>query len=143
MNQDRGVFHPQLWDRLRDLQALALPDACKIGAYTQSRDTRGGYVENYIYGDEMACRFNVDISMARSGYEILGQSEIPRNDTFIALPINATTTALAEQDRIRITRRQNEAISPNEDWEVASPVNRGTANIFVRLRPVDDYVDPT
>lgn len=140
MNQ-RGVFHPRLWDQLRGLQELALPDYCKVGVFTESRDGRGQFVEEYEYGDEMACRFNVDISMARSGYEILGAAEIPRNDTFIALPINTTTTAITEQDRIRITRRQGEAIAP-EDWEVASPVNRGTANIFVRLRPVDDYVDP-
>lgn len=141
MNQ-RGVFHPRLWSKLRSLQALALPDYCRVGTFTESRDSRGQFIEDYEYGDEMACRFNVDISMARSGYEILGAAEIPRNDTFIALPINATTEAITEQDRIRITRRQGEALTTNEDWEVASPVNRGTANIFVRLRPVDDYVDP-
>lgn len=137
------VFHPRLWAKLRGLQAKAFPDYCRVGVFTESRDGRGAFIEEYEYGDEIACRFNVDISMARSGYEILGAAEIPRNDTFIALPINAVTTAITEQDRIRITRRQGEALTTNEDWEVASPINRGTANIFFRLRPVDDYIDPS
>lgn len=142
MNQS-ATFHPRLWGKLRNLQEKSLPDACKVGVFTRTRDSRGATIEEYVYGDEMACRFNVDLSMARSGYEILGAAEVPRNDTFVALPINATTTAITEQDRIRLTRRQGEAISPNEDWEVASPINRGTANIYFRLRPVDDYIDPS
>ncbi len=142
MNRGK-VFRNQLWAKLRGVQAKAFPDYCRIGVVSGTFDSFNNTAENYAYGDEIQCRFNVDVSMARSGYEILGQSEIPRNDTFIALPINAVNAAIAEQDRIRITRRNGDAIFPNEDFEVASPVNRGTANIFFRLRPVDDYIDPS
>lgn len=141
MNQ-RGVFHPRLWTKLRALQGYAFPDHCKILVFAEVVDELGNVAENYTASSEIACRFNVKVDSASQGYEILGQSEIPRNSTFVSFAINSTTSAITEQDRIRITRRQGDPISPNEDYEVASPVIRGTANIVVRLRPVDDYIDP-
>jgi hypothetical protein len=139
MNQTT-VFHADLWSRLRSVQTLGLCDACKIGVFSETYDAIHSPAENYAYGSEIACRVFTDSSIASQGYEILAQSEVPRNSTWVALPLG---TSVKEQDRIRITKRQNAAITPNEDWEVASPVTITTTAVVVRLRPVDDYIDPS
>ena len=77
--------------------------------------------------------------MATAGYEMLAQSEVPRNSTWIAVPLG---TDINPQARVRITKRQGATISPAEDYEVAAPVVIGTTALIVRLRPVDDYISP-
>ncbi len=139
MSNQTQVFHSGLWSKLRGVQLLALPDRCRIMDLEETYDDINNAAEDYNTGGMVACRFFTGESIAAQGYEILAQSEIPRNSTWLALPLG---TVVATTARIRITHRQNEAITPAEDYEVASPVVRGTTAVIVRLRPVDDYINP-
>lgn len=135
-----GVFHPGLWAKLRGIQTIAFPDTCLVMPFSETYDAYNNTAENYdATGDPIACRFFVDVGVATSGYEILAQSEVPRNSNWVALPLG---TSVNPRARIRITKRQGATISPAEDYEVAAPVITGTSALIVRLRPVDDYIDP-
>lgn len=135
-----GVFHPELWEKLRGVHSLGYPDACIVMPLTETYDAYNNTAENY---DDTAtaipCRFFTGISVATAGYEMLAQSEVPRNSTWIAVPLG---TDINPQARVRITKRQGATISPAEDYEVAAPVVIGTTALIVRLRPVDDYISP-
>lgn len=133
------VFHSKIWEKLRSVQTLAWSDKCKVLSFSETYDTINNTAENYVIGSEISCRKATGEWVASQGYEILAQSEIPRNSTYVVLPLGTT---VKEQDRIRITELQGADISPEEDWEVASPVTITTTAIVVRLRPVDDYIDP-
>lgn len=139
-NQRTAVFHPQLWGKLRTIQALAFCDKCRILVFSEAYDDIGNTAENYTAGSEIACRYMTGAAVAAQGYEILAQSEIPRNSTWLALPLGTTVQTM---DRIRITERQGADVDQVEDYEVASPVVIATTAIVVRLRPVDDYINPT
>lgn len=138
-NQQTAVFHPQLWGKLRTIQALAFCDKCRILVFSETYDDIGNTAENYTAGSEIACRYFTGAAIAAQGYEILAQSEIPRNSTWLALPLGTTVQTM---DRIRITERQGADLDQVEDYEVASPVVIATTAVVVRLRPVDDYINP-
>lgn len=138
-NQQTAVFHPQLWGKLRTVQALAFCDKCRILVFSETYDAIGNTAENYTAGSEIACRYMTGAAVAAQGYEILAQSEIPRNSTWLALPLGTTVRTM---DRIRITERQGADLDQVEDYEVASPVVIATTAVVVRLRPVDDYINP-
>jgi len=138
MNQTT-VFHPQLWTKLRTIQNLGFCDCCKILSFSETFDAINNAAENYTAGSEIPCRKMTGQQVAAQGYEILAQSEIPRNSSWVALPLDTTVRTM---DRVRFTRRQGAALSQVEDYEVASPVERTTTAIVVRLRPVDDYINP-
>jgi hypothetical protein len=138
-NPQTTIFHPQLWGRLRTVQALAFCDKCRLLVFSEAYDAIGNTAENYTAGSEIPCRYYTGAAVAAQGYEILAQSEIPRNSTWLALPLG---TVVQPMDRIRITERQGADIDPVEDYEVAGFIVTGTTALIVRLRPVDDYINP-
>lgn len=132
------VFHDNLWDKLRAVQALGFCDKCKILVFSETYDRIGNTIEEFTATTyEIPCRKYTSLSEATGGYEVLGQTEVERNDSWVALPL---TTVVKVQDRIRFTELHNADITPQKDWEVASPITQMATALLVRIRPVDDYL---
>lgn len=130
-----GVFHPRLWDELRGVQTVALPDRCQVLAHSESFDAFNNVRHTYTAGDEIACRYYVQTGVAGGNVELLGDTEVPWGGTSVFLPLGTTVDPA---DRIRITQRQGEDVT-DEDYEVVGHIFRGTTALIVKIRLVDKH----
>lgn len=107
-----------------------MQDTCLILAYSATSDDYGNPDPTYTAGSALACGFE-----PVRPRELQESGEVPVIDARLRLPIGTT---LDERDRMRMTKRYGETLSPAEDFEIVGPVMRGPSGLVVGLRLVDD-----
>lgn len=107
-------------------------DTCRVLSYSSSPDLWGQPQPTYTPGPAIPC-----------GYEPVGgvgQKEIRLDEKTLAT-ITATlrlpiTTAITQRDRIEITHRHGEALSPTVTLEVIGSIRRGPSGLLIDVNRV-------
>jgi hypothetical protein len=122
------VFTAADLDWMRDAQDTHLPDTCMVQAYSRTF-SRGEAVEVWTDGNAIPCGLDM-----RPGSETHGAEMITVTwDATLRLSIS---TIVDPKDRIKVTRRFGEAITPLV-FRIEGPVQRGPSGIRLRLRRVE------
>lgn len=118
--------------RMRGTQQAAMLDTCRVLAYTATPDAWGQTQPTYTPGAAIACGY-----LDKSG---LAQQEVRLDDktlvqvaATVRLPLG---TAIGARDRIEITHRQGQALSPTLTLEVVGSVRSGPTGIQLDLARV-------
>jgi hypothetical protein len=114
---------------MRGAQTDHMLDACYIQALTQTSNTYGEVINAWTdSGSELACGLDM-----RPGSEERGpEKTIVQYDATLRLAI---TNLPEETQRIRITKRFGESITPLI-YDIAAPVQRGPSGIRILLNKV-------
>ena len=115
-------FSAEELQQFRATQQSAMQDRCIILRYRESgTDAYGSPLGDYEETPAIPC--GVALLQPR---EVQGESEVPIISARIRLPLG---TPIAPQDIIRIIRRYQEEVAP-EEYEVIGPVSRGPSGII-------------
>jgi hypothetical protein len=118
-------------DGMRQTQTDHMNDECKILTYSETRDSFGQLIATYTPAS----------TSTPCGLEMKGgiisddaSKTIVEYDATLRLSYNVSFSL---KDRIEITKRFGEALSPTLVYSVLSPVALGPSGIVVRLKKVE------
>ena len=115
--------------RMQAVQYHHMMDSCRILAYSTADDAYNIPQDSHTAGSEIRCGFDP------SGWkEAQEESEVPIMQPTFRLPFG---TAVNSRDRIRLTKRFGEAITP-EDYEIIGGVERGPSGLVANTKLVTD-----
>ena len=115
---------------MRSAHTDRLQDECYIQALTETANTYGEVVNSWAdSGSAIAC--GLDMS---AGSEVRGINKtVVQYDAVLRLPI---TSAVAETQRIRVTKRYAESLTTPIVYDIISPIQRGPSGIRILLNKV-------
>jgi len=114
---------------MRDAQTGHMMDTCYIQALTQTTNTFGEVVNSWAdSGSAVDCGLDM-----KPGSEVRGTNKtVVQYDATLRLAI---TTTIDETQRIRVTKRFGESITPII-YDIVSPIQRGPSGIRLLLNKV-------
>lgn len=116
---------------MRTAQDGHMMDTCYLQTYSRTFNTFGEPVETWTDAENStACGLEM-----KPGRELRMKDKTPvEYDAIIRLPI---ATVPDEKDRIKITKRFGETITPSLVFEIVAPIQRGPSGIRLLLRKID------
>lgn len=116
-------------DHMRERQDLSLMDTCHRLVYTETTNDYNEVIKTWPENTtDIKCGLE-----QKQGQEVQAdKNTVVSYDAIIRLPL---LTAFDIKDKIRITKRFGEAITPI-DYEIASPIQRGPSGIRLLLKDV-------
>lgn len=117
-------------ESMRSVQSAAMMDTCTLRVWTPTIDEYGTEIAAYVDTTGVAC--GLDVTGQR-------QKERRRADGTIAeiagvLRLSLTDgAALTAEDRVTVTHRNGEALSPVLPYGIDGDVERGPTGVVVRL----------
>lgn len=114
---------------MRKVQTDHMMDTCIIQTMSRTLDSYGQMIESYTDGTAQACGLDMRPGSERKGTD----STMLEYDATLRLAITAAPDA---KDRIKITHRFGEAITPLV-YDIAGPIQRGPSGIRLLLKRVE------
>lgn len=116
---------------MKAAQVAHMMDTCKLQANVQTKDSHGQLVDTWpVDGSELVCGLDMRPGSERHGVDM----SVLTYDATLRLPI---TSAPDEKDRVKITKRFDEAISPELVFNIVGPIQRGPSGIRLLLKRVE------
>lgn len=116
---------------MRAAQVAHMMDTCNLQACVQTADTFGELVETWpVDGADLVCGLDMRPGSERHRTE----NTILVYDATLRLPITATPDA---KDRVKITKRFDEALGTPLVYDIVGPIQRGPSGVRLLLRRVE------
>ena len=115
---------------MRTVQSAAMMDTCTLRTWVPTVDDYGTEIAGYTDVAGVTC--GLDVTGARQKERRRADGTIAEIAGVLRLSIDDGATLTAE-DRVTVTHRNNEALSPALTYGIDGDVERGPTGIVVRL----------
>jgi len=124
------VFNATDLTNFRDCQDSHMMDTCKIQAVTETADTYGELVQTFTDGAAVDCGLDMKPGSERHGVD----KTVVNYDATLRMPIAQTPDI---KDRIKVTKRFDEALAAVLVYNIVGPIQRGPSGIRLLLKIVE------
>lgn len=125
------MFSSDELTEMRATQVAHMMDTCHLQACVQTRDSTNELVETWpADGDALVCGLDMRPGNERHGADMT----VLAYDATLRLPITATPDA---RDRVKITKRFDEALGTALVYNIVGPIQRGPSGIRLLLKRVE------
>lgn len=116
---------------MRATQVAHMMDTCNLQACVQTRDSTNELVETWpVDGADLVCGLDMRPGSERHGADMT----VLMYDATLRLPI---TAALDAKDRVKVTKRFDEALGTALVYEIVGPIQRGPSGVRLLLKRVE------
>lgn len=113
----------------RTAQTEHMFDTCVIQTYSENFNSFGEPISSYADGSAINC----GLDTKPSGERRKASNTVIEYDATIRLAITVVPNV---KDRIKVTKRFGETLTPNLVYEIAGPIQQGPSGIRLLLRKV-------
>lgn len=115
---------------MRTVQQAAMMDTCTLRVWTPTIDDYGTEIAGYVDTTGVAC--GLDVTGTRQKEQRRPDGTIAQIAAVLRLSLDDGET-LTAKDRVTVTHRNGEALSPALTYGIDGDVERGPTGIVVRL----------
>jgi hypothetical protein len=116
---------------MRETQTEHMMDTCVLQTVVETADTFGELVQTWpADGDEVVCGLDMRRGSERHGVD----NVILEYDATLRLPITSTPDVM---DRVKVTKRFDEALGTALVYDIVGPIQRGPSGIRLLLKRIE------